>query len=522
MEEFSFGNFFRFLALQKIQLPVAETAIVQGDSIDCILYTDDQGFVKKRPLSKSLSVLSYLQKLQEESDFKNRMRYEKSSKVCNFYRKTQKTLILDTKLKELLFRPNWTINIDLIQKYIEPLSSIDKPLVLKLNYLDHQFITELMYGNTRINDPIILNLALDIAIVLIHAFEISQCKRVIQLEVEYIKESPCRIWLSNVQKCLLIEAKYTINFPLHKPEDHESLLKSLPKSVTQTKSAKGLKGPKIIKKLPPLSLNREKDLYVFRKGQLRNTHSNLESPIHITMNNNKGDKSQLHIEKKEEPLNTECTGNLNYVSDSPDLSARKSPEKGLIKELLTGFLTVPKSVSTSALIDFKQGPRSPIDPQKRNNSTKRSQGPSFKTLPKLSRARKLGYGNNFIELVMNTYCKNKESFTDRSADFGLASNITSEEFTNFLSKADIPKDLQGKLSEKVIVEESDGSKSLSPVELFPKRLFEFQFVNNILAKRKELISSLKKKKKNREPSGQKILSMILKSPKARKVNFKGN
>ena len=165
MEEFSFGYFFRFLALQRIQLPVAETAIVQGDFIDCVLYTDDQGFVKKRPLAKSVSVLGYLQKLQEDSDFKSRMRHEKSSKICYFYKKTYKTLVLDTKIRDLLLRPNCSINIDLIQKYIEPLSAIEKPLILKLNYLDHQFITELLYGNTRITDPIILSLALDIAIV---------------------------------------------------------------------------------------------------------------------------------------------------------------------------------------------------------------------------------------------------------------------------------------------------------------------------------------------------------------------
>lgn len=513
MEEFSFANFFKFLILQKIQVPVVETALVQSDFVDCVLSTDEQGFLRKRQFPKPVPVLSYLQKLMEEFEWKSRMHCEKNQKICYFYKKSKKTVVLDSKIKEILGRNGCILNIDLVQKYVEPISSTEKPLVLRLNYLDHQYKAELMYNKVRLNDPIILNMSLDIAIILIHSFEVAQCKRVIQMEIEYVKETPSKIWLSNVQKCVLVEAKYTLNFPLHKPEDHESLIKSLPKTLKQTKSVKTLRDLK----LPIISQSRDKGQYIFRKGQLRNAESNVDSPIRITMEHNKEVKTQGQVEKKEDPVNAENTANLNYTCESPDLTNRKSPKKVLINDLLKGFLTVPKSGSTSALIDLRNGPRSPVDPAKRNNSNiRRSQG-FMKSLPKISRARKLGYGNDFIELVMNTYCKNKESYVDRSGDFGLACNITSEEFSNFLSNADYPKDLHAGIGEKVIAEESDNSKSQSPTESFPKKMFEFQFVNNILAKRKELLASIKKKRKRaRKQTGQKILSLILKSPKSRR------
>jgi hypothetical protein len=509
MEEISFGNFFKFLGTSKVQIPIIETALVQNEMIESILFTDDFGFVKKRSIPKPISLNSYFSRLLEENDWKNRLHSEKNNKICWFFKKSHRTLILDTRIKEILTKPRYLLNIDFIQKYIEPLSMIDKPLTLKLVYLNNQYVADIFFGQSKVNDPITLNLIFDISIILIHAFESSFIKRVVHIEVEFIKESASRVLLSNVNKCVLIEAKYTLGYSLHKNEDLETLIKSLPKNIPS-------KSPKTIResfseKLPPLnSSTKEKSIYLFKRGQLRNIHSNLDSPIRITPSFQM--QEELFLPEKIEEKTAESMVDLNYASESPDPADERTPDKQLINELLRGFF-IKKSFSVPNLPE-RPAVKSPLETQKWSNQGRRQLN-SIKTLPKINRKAKKGYENDFIELVMNTYCKNKEGSVEcRSGDFGLPSNITSDEFSLFISNVDQPKELQQKNFDR-IVEESYISGSSSPVEPYPRMKFEIQFVSNILNKRKDIFKRVKSKKPGNR---QKLLSLILKSPRGKSFN----
>jgi hypothetical protein len=510
MEEISFSNFFRFISSGKVQVPVVETALVQNEIVDALLFNDEQGFVRKRPMMKTISLNMYFMKLLEENDWKNRLKNEKNNKICWFFKKTSRTLVLDTRIKEILNKPRYLLNIDFVQKYVESLNSTDRPLTLKLVYLNKQYIADIVYGQAKVNDPIILNLIFDIGIVLIHAFETSYMKRVVQIEIEYIKESPSRVLLSNVNKCILIEAKYTLHHPLSKAEDLDNLLKSLPKNLNHNKSPKTVKESD---KLPTLNQSsKEKSIYTFKRGQLRNVNSNLESPIRITPSCYL-QEDLPSIQSNDEKMQDSVV-NLNYASESPDLIDEKAPDKMLIKDLLKGFF-IKKSLSVPSFNE-RLMVKSPLESQKWSNQGRRQQGlMPTKTLPKINAKTKRGYGSDFIELVMNTYCKHKDNFFEgKSGDFGLPANISSDEFKMFINGNDSGKERNG---EKVIIEESYNSGSSSPVESFPRIKFEMQFVSNILKKRKDIFRKIKRKK-NFE-GRTKILSLILKSPRGKNRGF---
>jgi hypothetical protein len=223
-------------------------------------------------------------------------------------------------------------------------------------------------------------------------------------------------------------------------------------------------------------------------------------------------QEELFLPEKIEEKTAESMVDLNYASESPDPADERTPDKQLINELLRGFF-IKKSFSVPNLPE-RPAVKSPLETQKWSNQGRRQLN-SIKTLPKINRKAKKGYENDFIELVMNTYCKNKEGSVEcRSGDFGLPSNITSDEFSLFISNVDQPKELQQKNFDR-IVEESYISGSSSPVEPYPRMKFEIQFVSNILNKRKDIFKRVKSKKPGNR---QKLLSLILKSPRGKSFN----
>lgn len=512
MEEISYVNFFKFISTQKVRIPLVETIIVQNEQVDSILSTDEQGYVKKKPLPKVPSVHYYLQKLLETHESQNRLHSEKSSKVCFFYKKGQRSLITDLKIKEILSKPRSVINVDLIQPYMRNLSDKDKYLQAKLNYMQNQYVADVLYGNFKVTDPIIIECVLDLATILIHCIENFTLKRVLQIEIEYLQEHPGTIFLANVPKCTVVEAKYTFKFPILKEEDILTLSKSIPKNLGKSKT------PKVLE-------SRNNNLYTFRRGQLRNIHSNLDSPIRMTPVNHLvmdevpvvGNDLDLHQKFSK-------TEDLTYRSETPQQLKEVEPnDQLLIKELLKGFFTI-RTEAAQSFPEKRTSVRGVTDLTKRTPNLRRN-NQTIKSFPKLLRRRE--YDNDFIECVLKTYFKRKDGNPGIPKEFGIASHVSSEEFTHFLnSNCESPKDEILKYKIEAIPEENYLKKPNTPEVNFARNNFGFNFVKGILGSRrgskvKGDVGKKEKASKTKKNFSKKFFDMYLSSPiLKRKINDK--
>jgi hypothetical protein len=494
MEEISYLNFFKFISQQRIRIPLVETALIQNEQIDSILTIDEQGYVKKKPSLKINSVHYYLQKLLESHESHNRLHQERSQKVCYFYKKGTRSLINELKVKEILSKRS-IINIDLVQPYIRSLSDKDKFLHAKLCYMQSQFIAEIHYGDGKVTDPIITESVLDIATILIHCIENFTFRRVLQIEVEYLEEQPGSIWLVNVPKCTVVEAKYTFKFPILKESDILTLSKSIPKNLGKSKT------PKV------LNFSSSAGLYTFRRGQLRNIHSNLDSPIRMTpVNHLPCDEG--FVEKIEESKNFSKTEDLTCRSETPQqLKEAENSDQLFIKELLKGFFTIRPEQSTG--VAERRTSLRGNDTQKR--TILRRNNVTIKSFPKLLRRRE--YDNDFIECVLKTYFKGKDGNPGIPKEFGIASHVSSEEFTHFLNNnCEGNREDFHRLRVDTLAEDNFLKQPKTPDLNYGRKNFGMNLVKGILAKRGKKESVKKLNSKARKSFSKKFFDMYLSSP----------
>lgn len=509
MEDISYANFFKFISLQKVRIPLIETAVIQNEQVEHIITLDEQGYLKTKFFTKTISLQTYLQRLLENHENLANFHMEKSSKVCYFYKKGSRTLIHDVKIKEILSKPHSVLNVDLIQVYRKNLSEKDKFLHLKLTYIKNQYVANIVYGTIKVTDPVLTESILDIATIIIHCIEQATLKRVLQIEIEYLQDIPGSLWVVNVQKCIIVEAKYTSKYPINKEEDIQALSKLIPKDIISPKS------PTILK-LPQTHQKYSSPQYTFRRGQLRNIHSNLDSPIRMTPVSHMYTEDTLIENDNFKMRMVNSTDNFNYRPDTPNVIKEEVPaDQLLIRELLKGFFTVNRS-SAAGGYEKRMSGRTPTDLLKRPTTLRRTNNNStVKTFQKLFRRRE--YDNEFIECVLKTYFKGKD-VPENDQDFGMTSRITTEEFTQFLNTIDLPKeDFQKNRLVSPILEEPYCSQPSTPNINSSRKKIEFHFVKNILASRKLLQKNEKSKKKPLKSSSTKrIIDLCLASPRRRK------
>ena len=153
-------------------------------------------------------------------------------------------------------------------------------------------------------------------------------------------------------------------------------------------------------------------------------------------------------------------------------------------------------------------------------SRKGNQATSVKNLPKLTKPpKKAAYNNDFMELVMKTYCKklsiNSDYFPD---EFGMQNSLSSEEFSHFLSTVYPLRDgtMKGRSTIRPIRE--DHSTDSLPKDDTNLRKLEFQFVKNILLNRQKLYEAIPKSKPMQ--GRQKMINLLIASPKSRSLKSK--
>ena len=529
MEEISYLGFFRFLLAQKMRILVLETGIILNDNIDILISNDEQGFVKKKN-TKSISIQVYLQRLCEENDFKNKIQHNRNDKICYFYKKGQRKLLDDNKVKELFSKPKLTIAaVDMIQKYQCGLNEDEKIIKVKLSYINYEYHAEFYIGKYKLIDPIAMNSILDtITIIMMHLEQV-ETKRVIYLEIEYIKDRENNYWLISANNCKLIEAKYTINHPITSKYDIDQLERTIGKDLKMPPLAKK-KNSKINKyyEIKPRPIEAKKPEYIFKRGQLRNNQSNLDSPIRIISpniddeeNEEKGETSLQNNDPKKNVSNP-----IPIYSQTPKAPTHQctidNSEKSGFLDCLKYFISYKISPNDNSL-DLSSGIRSPVDSRKTIYKRITTHRGSFRSLTKPAKDHKKqpAYENDFIELVLKTHFKNTPyKYKYIPDEFGMTTHVSSEEFTYFLSTIDNPKDeiFKNRLKPKPIIEESFNSRVSSSHETFPsKKKFEMQFMRNILAKKTVIFQNMPKPKPQAQTSRNQrsVLNLLINSPRSK-------
>lgn len=111
---------------------------------------------------------------------------------------------------------------------------------------------------------------------------------------------------------------------------------------------------------------------------------------------------------------------------------------------------------------------------------------SMKHLPKLKKSP--DYGNNFMELIINTYCKKKEQAAYKKGEFGLGTLVTNEEFYSIIHSLE---ECSGSRTSRTVTKSAldyySNSRSSSPVpeekNMLGKAENEFK-VNGLIGKNK--------------------------------------
>ena len=530
MEEKSFLDFFKFICKQKVKLLIIETGLVHNQIIESLIGNDDEGFIKKKNANKPIPILNYLQKIINENEIKNKLLKSHNQNICYFYRKGKKKLYQESKIKEILRNKKFNKQVEAIQKCAESFSSSEKIITAKVLFIKNEYKTSFAIGGSKFSEPLGISFIIDAITVIIACFEAAETKRIIKMSLEFIKDLQGLIWLISCDKCVLIEANYAIAYPINSEYDIMQIIKTPPKAADKTEKNIGKANKYYMIPLKTEGNNSEKNL--LERSQSKNDSNNLNFPIRVLSpivqelkdgekleglekimekNEKKKDKklkNQLKIQifhtnasekscfsglLNESPYNRPAT-RMNFIKEDPIELINKDDQSKRLKRQ-----------SSDGLKGHKFG--------RKRNLTVESQ----KFLPKLTpHNKKPKYGNDFMELVLKTYCKQPEIEAKYpQKEFGIWPSLSCEEFSKIITRIsssdhldDEPQFKLNNLLVKPILEESYFSKSSTPYNRPINDKHQLPRTSKKILSLKKAVDSINKK-------SLKKLSLLINSPRSR-------
>ena len=238
MEEKSNLQFFKFLSTQQIRILIPETATFYHGEMELLLINDESCYIKRKK-PKPISIIKYFSQLIEENHLKNKLLEVPCHKVCYTYKRNSKKLRDINFLKEIVSKNQKNLQFDMIQKYL-PFSD-EKLYTAKIFYHSNQFHTNFKIGNMNVTDQIVISRMIDMLTLIISCIERAETKRVLQLSIEFTKDNNGELYMISCSKCLLVEAKLTINEKFCSEADLEDFIRNtmkqniIEKSRTQKK-----------------------------------------------------------------------------------------------------------------------------------------------------------------------------------------------------------------------------------------------------------------------------------------------
>lgn len=265
MEEKGFLWLSRVLATVKSRVKVLETVFFRSTAIDFWVHTDSAGCLKRKNAGEEEDVSSYAEAL---SYFLTRLRLQGKSTgpvpLCYSVWKGVRTVLDSVQAEDFLARRDSSaLRCAYIQDFKEPrghrLFTYCTQYTPGLGYVSSlgqfaQGVCEKL-ANSRARHKL-----RDVQTVILTAIERVKTKRVVELELEYLQDDEGLFWLMGCLKCKVAAPHLCKELSSARTTDTGSDRKS--------------------RQVPPKTVLAEAK-FVFRKGQLRNQVSNLNSPLRI-------------------------------------------------------------------------------------------------------------------------------------------------------------------------------------------------------------------------------------------------
>lgn len=306
MEEKNFLWLAKLLAAGKAQLNCLETIFLSGEVVDIWVFTDEVGVVRKRCASEEgvyncTDALDFLlNRLKSTAVTK----LSPSSPVCYSVWKTTRTLIDVTQTEEAVLKRDALTRCSCLQEF-KPTRS---PRVT--SYIYHAVYTNNHGYSTaafRVVDKHreketnvrVLHKMRDVLQVVLEAVERVKLMRVMEVELEVMQDETGALWLVACEKCKVAVPAYC--------RAKKSITLEIPEASRRIKNLLVKKKTKIYEKdddSTQATLREHK--YVFKRGQLRNQHSNLNSPIriHSPLSSREGSHSDSTSMEPQSPRST--------------------------------------------------------------------------------------------------------------------------------------------------------------------------------------------------------------------------
>ena len=416
MESKSSISFFQLLSHQSLIFPILETGIIRNDRIDILLSNDSQGYIKRKN-PKPLEISRYLMQSVEENDLKNRLLKLNNTRIIYAYKKGERKIYDDTSVKDLISKGHQKPSFDMIQKCLP--NGEDKIYSARVSYYSNKYQTSFTFGKSLITDQIAISSMIDMITMIMFSIESSEMKRVIQLHLEFLRDGVGALWFMNSTKCFLIEAKNTINEHILEERDLENFILAMAKKAKEKTMMKKIK----ISKDEVKKRNEDANSYIFKRGQLRNKSSNLESPIRITSPErlDEEEEHRKHSLKSKSQLMLKPKYLLYHLFEkkvASDVDENKPKKKFSVYDVLNNYLEKKrkKRAPTKSLSKISTEPEisqinenllSDIIKEKTASTSRISQ--SSLVLPGILRKRQdQNERNTFMEVLFKTYFKEKD------------------------------------------------------------------------------------------------------------------
>jgi len=344
MEEKGFLWLSRVLATARSRVKVLETVFFRSAAIDFWVHTDFAGCIKRKNAGEEEDVSSYAEAL---SYFLTRLRLQGKSSgavpLCYTVWKGARSVLDSAQAEEFLTRRDSSaLRCAYIQEFKEPrghrLFIYCTKYTPGLGYVSSlgqlaQGVSEKL-ANSRARHKL-----RDVQTVILTAIERVKTKRVVELELEYLQDEEGLFWLMGCSKCRVAAPNLCTDLASTRSTEAGSDRKSRQATVPKPVLAEGK--------------------FVFRKGQLRNQVSNLNSPLRIISPDSSPEPQPVDQSSEEKVASSKVKSVKYQNSNFQELLQLHFAKKSKFSPVLTGekeFLfrclesSIPQSESEGNLL----------------------------------------------------------------------------------------------------------------------------------------------------------------------------
>lgn len=290
MEDKGFLWLCRVLSSARSRTQVLETVFFRAGTVDSWVITDTTGCVKRKNGGEEEDVTTYAGAL---TYFLARLRLQRgapsSVPLCFTFWKGLRNVLDSVQAEDFLTkRDSSALRCAFIQEYKEPRGK--RTYVYRTKYAQGTGYTSELTQNMpgmqeKVTNSRIRHKVRDVQQVILAAIERVKTKRVLELELEFLQDQEGTLWLMGCLKCRIAAP-------------HLCSSKELPAIRSDDRGSE-----KLFKERAALNAKLNEAKYIFKKGQLRNQISNLNSPLRILSPDSSPEPqpSQLEFNEKVSP-----------------------------------------------------------------------------------------------------------------------------------------------------------------------------------------------------------------------------